>query len=79
MEKRFVIGQVFNVHSWTDYDTVYRFEIIDRTDSTVVVRSHDGDIRRKIRKRDGVEWCFPFGVYSMCPSISADDGGPSHD
>ena len=70
--KRFKVGKTYETRSACDYDCIFSFKIMKRTDSSVWVRERDGKIsRRSIRVYSGAEHFRPFGSYSMAPVISA--------
>lgn len=71
--KQFEIGQTYSTRSICDHDTIFSFDILSRTAKTVVVNVHGKWVRRGITVYDGVEQFKPFGTYSMCAVISADD------
>lgn len=73
MTKRFEIGKTYSVRSIADYDTIFSFEILDRTAKTVTTKVRGKIVRRGIQLYGSVEQFKPFGTYSMCTIISADD------
>jgi hypothetical protein len=73
--KKFEVGKIYHDRSSCDWDTIYSFEIIARTDKQLTIKEHDKTYRRGIYVYDGVECCKPHGTYSMCAVISADRGG----
>ena len=46
--------------------------IAKRTAKTVIVRKNGKEQRNKITVINGRETIYPWGVYSMCPVISAE-------
>lgn len=74
MTTKFEIGKTYSTRSACDYDCIFSFEIVSRTEKTVMLKSSSrGLVRRKVRiGTDGVERCDPHGRYSMSPVISAD-------
>lgn len=54
-------------------DYVWTFKVESRTAQFVTLRDlTDGQTYRvKVRVHDGVEWCSPFGSYSMAPVARA--------
>lgn len=71
--ERFIVGRVYSVRSICDYDCIFRFEVVGRTDKTVVLATRDGkQVRRKLRIVCGAEACDPHGRYSMSPVLTAD-------
>jgi hypothetical protein len=70
---RFEIGQELAVRSLGDWDCVFRFTVIGRTEKFVTLRYFSDTLRVKIREwSDGVEYCYPLGTYSMAPMLKAD-------
>jgi hypothetical protein len=69
---KFEVGNTYTVRSICDYDCVFKFEVVKRTEKTVWLSAH-GKIRaRRVRIWDGVEACDPHGRYSMSPVLTAD-------
>lgn len=71
---QFKIGETYTTRSACDHDCVFAFEIIARTAKTVTFRYHGDTKKRGVKVYDGVEYCKPFGDYSMAAVISADRG-----
>jgi hypothetical protein len=71
--EKFKIGQTYQTRSICDYDTILSFEILSRTAKTVTIRVGDKTVRRGLYVYDGVEQFKPYGTYSMCAIIGADD------
>jgi len=71
--KKFEIGKTYSCRSICDYNCIFSFEVVARSDSFVSLKASDGKIkRRKVRvDSDGAEWCEPHGSYSMSPSLRA--------
>jgi hypothetical protein len=73
MTKTFEIGRTYFARSACDYDTVFTFEVVKRTEKTITIKSRTwGTTSRKIKVWDGVETIMPLGSYSMAPQLSAD-------
>lgn len=72
MPTRFEIGWTYGTRSMCDYDTIFSFTILSRTNKTLTTEVHGKIVKRGIKIRDGVEQFKPFGTYSMCAIISAD-------
>ena len=68
---KFKIGQELSVRSLGDWDCIFRFKVVRRSAKFVTVKYFDEEKRVSIRVRDGVEYCYPLGTYSMACSISA--------
>jgi hypothetical protein len=73
MHTTFQVGKTYASRSICDYDTVFRFTILGRTAKTVTVNVHGKNVRRGLQIWEGVEQFKPFGTYSMCAIIGADD------
>lgn len=73
MATKFEVGRTYQTRSACDYDCIFSFTIVRRTEKSVWVEYHGEVTRRKINHYDGVETCYPLGTYSMAPCISADD------
>jgi hypothetical protein len=74
--KQFEVGKTYACRSLGDYDCIHAFKILARTDKTITTTtwSTGGQpVRRRISVWGGVERFKPFGSYSMCAVISADD------
>jgi hypothetical protein len=68
---RFEVGKSYSCRSLCDYNCVFSFDVVSRTEGTVTLRYGGEVTRRKIRVRNGVESCSPFGSYSMSPTLNA--------
>jgi hypothetical protein len=64
---KFKVGQTIAVRSIGDYDCVFKFEVVKRTDKFVTFKYFNELKRVGIKVRDGREYCFPLGTYSMAP------------
>jgi len=69
---KFEIGKVYATRSAGDYDCIFDFEILDRTEKSVKVKVFGEIKRRRISVYDGVEQFLPHGRHSMCAIIRAD-------
>lgn len=71
---KFEIGKTYTARSACDHECVFRFTVVERSEKTIVITDgrDDGACRRAVNTRDGVEFCFPQGRYSMAPIITAD-------
>lgn len=67
------VGKSYATRSSADYDCIFSFVILARTDKTVTVDVHGKTVQRRINVYGGVEKFNPFGTYSLCPVIYADD------
>jgi len=76
---KFAVGATYYVRSIGDHNCIWRFAIVRRTASSVWVSEIDGDRcavkveRRKVSGYNGRETFKPFGVYSMSPTVFADN------
>jgi hypothetical protein len=70
--RKFQIGRTYSARSICDYDCIFSFEILRRTEKFVTIKYHDRVVNRKVRVVDGVEHIDPHGRYSMSPVLSAD-------
>lgn len=71
--KRFEPGKTYSTRSLCDYDCVFRYHVVSRSEKSIVIESRGQQTRRKVWVSDDVEACFPEGKYSMCPCIFADN------
>lgn len=69
----FTKRQKLETRSLCDSDCIYTAIVIDRTDKTVLIEMDGKDKRCKIHlDRDGVEFIYPLGRYSMAPTFRAE-------
>jgi hypothetical protein len=74
MTTQFQVGKTYATRSICDSDTWFSFKILARTAKTVTIPVHNGKTaRRGIYIYEGVEQFRPYGSYSMCPIVGADD------
>jgi hypothetical protein len=71
MIAKFEVGESYASRSLADYDTVYIFTIVARTDKTISTTVRGELVKSGIRVYDNQETFKPFGTYSMCPVIYA--------
>lgn len=73
--KVFETGQTYSTRSICDYEHIVSFVVVRRTPKTirVLIRGKEKTFRPGIY--DGKEFVRPWGNYSMCPIICADDIG----
>lgn len=75
---RFKTGETYYARSFCDYDCVWTFRIVRRTEKSVWLQeTNDGnDVRESFRKRirlyQNEEQCEPLGRYSMSPILGAE-------
>jgi hypothetical protein len=71
---KFQVGKTYATSFITDHESVASFTILARTAKTVTVAIHGGKtVRRGLSLWQGVEQFKPFGSYSMCMIVGADD------
>lgn len=72
--RKFIVGRTYQCRSICDYECIYSFVVVARTDKTVSLKNSDGKVtRRKVRSYyDNSEACDPHGRYSMSPVLTAD-------
>ena len=68
---KFEVGKTYYDRSACDWDTIYAFKVVARTEKQLTIEEHGETYRRGIYVYDGVEQCKPHGTYSMCSVISA--------
>ena len=73
MTKQFQVGQTYSTRSACDYDCIFSFAVVGRTEKTVKINYHGKVTSKKIKIYDGLETIYPLGSYSMAPVLSADD------
>ena len=73
MTKQFQVGKSYATRSIGDWDCIHSFTIIARTAKTVTVEVHNKVVSRGLKVRDDCESFKPFGTYSMCAVIYADE------
>ncbi len=77
MTQQFQVGKTYATRSICDHDTIFSFTILARTAKTVTIPVHNGKIaKRGLYIYEGCEQFKPYGSYSMCPIIGADDEVP---
>ena len=70
--RQFEVGTTYETRSACDYNCIFQYEIVGRTEKTISIAQRDGGvIKRKVIQRDEAEMCFPDGRYSMAPVINA--------
>lgn len=70
---QFEVGKSYATRSSTDYDCIFSFTILGRTAKSVIISVRGTIVRRGVSIYEGVEKFKPFGTYSMCPVIYADE------
>lgn len=69
---KFEIGKVYSCRSFCDYDTIYSWKVINRTDKMVTFEDTllKTVSRKKVRLYNSAEACS-MGNYSMAPVLFA--------
>ena len=70
---RFNVGDQLSARSLCDYDCIFRFEVLSRTAKFVTLKYWGEEKRVGIKVRDGREYCYPLGNYSMAVSVHAQE------
>ena len=72
---QFKVGKTYATRSICDYDCIFSFVILGRTAKTVTVNVHGKTVRRGLSPdyTGKAETFKPFGNYSMCAIVGADD------
>lgn len=75
---KFEINKNYFMRSVCDYDCIWEYKVVERTEKTVTLvqqRTHV-NVGKRIVKRvalwEGIETVSPLGKYSMSPILSAD-------
>lgn len=68
---QFKVGETVACRSIGDYDCIFKFEVVKRTNKFVTLLYYGEEKRVGIKVRDGREYCFPLGTYSMAPIVYA--------
>jgi hypothetical protein len=68
---KFTAGEEVSARSIGDYDCIFKFTVISRTAKFVTLQYFNDIKRVGIKVRDGREYCYPLGNYSMACSVSA--------
>lgn len=73
---KFKTGKTYYATSLCDSNCVFEFKVLSRTEKFVTLGLTDGEIKRKVYRAcnggdEAVEMCYPLGMYSMCPVITA--------
>ena len=69
---KFITGQTYYARSNFDYDCIFSFAILARTNKTVTIKAQGYTVRRGLKEYQGIESFMPFGSYSMAPRVHAD-------
>ena len=66
---KFEVGKKYSCRSIADRDCIFEFEIVKRTEKTVVIKDGLKEKRCKIHSENEEEYIYPLGKYSMCPTL----------
>jgi hypothetical protein len=71
--KKFIVGNTYSTRSACDYNCVFSFKVVARTDKSITIVGDllDKPARKKIRVYGEEESVMPYGSYSMAPVITA--------
>jgi hypothetical protein len=73
MTAQFPVGRTYSTRSICDHECIHSFTIMARTPKSVTVKVSGNVVRRGLSLWQGIEQFKPFGSYSMCAIIQADD------
>ena len=69
----FETGKTYYCRSVCDYNCVWKFEILSRTEKTVTLSSGKRcKINTMVHDGESIQYVRPLGKYSMAPVLSAD-------
>ena len=72
---KFEIGKTYSMRSICDYNCIWSYKVIARTEKTITIS--DGKevktcrINKVYSEYNNTETIFPLGKYSMCPTLNA--------
>lgn len=70
--QKFEVGESYSCRSPGDFNCVWTFKVISRTEKMVQLQDTAGKVRtRRISIYDNIESCSPLGVYSLSPILTA--------
>lgn len=70
--KKFETDKDYSTRSVCDYDCIFNFRVIKRTEKSIWIKDIHGNVsRKKIEIYNNEESIYPFGHYSMCPILRA--------
>jgi hypothetical protein len=70
---RFEVGKTYHDRATSDWDTIYSYKIVARTEKILTIEEYGKTSKRGIYVYNGIEHCKPHGTYSMCSVIGADE------
>jgi hypothetical protein len=68
---KFEVGKTYYDRSSCDYDTIFSFKIVKRSNKSVWIEDEGKLVRRGITVWNNEESFYPFGKYSMCAVVNA--------
>ena len=71
---KFKIGKIYSTRSLCDHECIFSYKVIGRSEKTVILKDDSKTVKRRKIHIDNAqegEYCFPDGLYSMCPMIRA--------
>jgi hypothetical protein len=74
---KFETGKTYGTPSGSDLGTILKITILKRTAKTITTKTMGRVVNLRVKEFDGVETVRPWGSYSMCPIVSAEDYIPS--
>ena len=70
---QFEVGHRYHCRSACDHECIWTFAVIRRTQRSIWLNDHDGNVIRKVIKTsNGIEHVLPLGSYSMAPVLTAE-------
>jgi hypothetical protein len=69
---RFAPGKTYRLTFVGDADLHVCFQVVKRTRKFVTITDGKDVIRCGVNLHSGVEYCLPFGRYSMSPALNSD-------
>jgi len=71
--QRFEVGQEYSCRSVCDYECIWVYEVVRRTDKSITIKriGQDSTSSRRITNWDNMECIYPMGKGSMAPILRA--------
>jgi hypothetical protein len=75
--KKFEVGKTYSTRSICDYNCIFSFTVVKRTEKTITLNYRGNEYKVRIRTgsfydpNNTDEWAYPLGQYSMSPFIEA--------
>lgn len=75
--KRFETGKSYFMRSTCDYNCIWVYTIVKRTESTITIKDEDGKVKtcrinKGLAEMYNAEAIYPLGKYSLCPVLRAE-------